>query len=69
MTMLNLATILDNPGEPTAETRYRNPNELKGLGYDGLVVYATTGLSGLLGPDTVKASDVRRWVVDQYDGG
>ncbi len=65
--MLNLATILDNPGEPLAETRYRDPHELKRLGYDGLVVYATTGLSGLLGADTVASADLRRWVADQYD--
>ena len=65
--MLTLATILDNPGEPPAETRYRDPNELRRLGYDGLVIYSTTGLSGLLGADTISNADIRRWVADQFD--
>ena len=65
--MLTLATILDNPGEPPAETRYRDPGELRRLGYDGLVIYATTGLSGLLGHDTIANSDIRRWVGEQFE--
>jgi len=65
--MLKLATILDNPGEPPAETRYRDPEELRRLGYDGLVIYSTTGLSGLLGHDTIANADIRRWVADQFE--
>lgn len=65
--MLRLATILDNPGEPPAETRYRDPAALAELGYDGLAVYSTTGLSGLLGADTLAAGDVRQWVADHFD--
>jgi len=65
--MLTLATILDNPGEPPADTRYRDPAELRRLGYNGLVVFQTTGLSGLLGPDTIQSPDLRRWVADQYE--
>lgn len=65
--MLTLATILDNPGEPDAETRYRDFHELRRLGYNGLVTYLTTGLSGLLGPQTISNADLRRWVTDQYD--
>lgn len=65
--MLTLATILDNPGEPAQETRYRRLDELRNLGYTGLVIYPTTALSGLLGSDTLPAGDMRRWVADQYD--
>ncbi len=65
--MLTLATILDNPGEPNAETRYRDFHELRRLGYNGLATYLTTGLSGLLGPQTISNADLRRWVDDQYD--
>ena len=63
--MLTLATILDNPGEPSQETRYRRHDELRNLGYTGLVIYPTTALSGLLGADTLASGDVRRWVADQ----
>ncbi len=65
--MLKLAMILDNPGEQPHQTRYRDPRELRALGYTDLIVYPTTGLCGLLGPDTVPAGDLRRWVADQYD--
>jgi hypothetical protein len=65
--MLKLATILDNPGEPTAKTRYRDPNLLKQLGYNGLVLYETTGLSGLVGPDSVESGELRRWITKGYD--
>jgi hypothetical protein len=65
--MLTLAMILDNPGEQPHSTRYRDPRELKALGYSDLIVYPTTALSGLLGPDTLTAPDLRRWVGEQYD--
>lgn len=65
--MMTLATILDNPGEPPAETRYRDPAVLRALGYTGLIDYSTTALGGLLGPDTVASGDVRRWVAEQYE--
>jgi hypothetical protein len=65
--MLTLAMILDNPGEQPHQTRYRDPNELRRLGYSDLIIYPTTGLSGLLGPDTVAAADLRRWVSQQYE--
>ncbi|MHC4994963.1 MAG: hypothetical protein ACYTGQ_07910 [Planctomycetota bacterium] len=65
--MLKMAMILDNPGEQPHQTRYRDPSELRELGYSDLIIYPTTGLSGLLGPDTVSHSDERRWVTDQYD--
>ena len=51
--MLKLATLIDNPGEPQAETRYRDPRHLKDLGYTGRVMYATTGLSGVDSPDSI----------------
>jgi len=65
--MLVLATILDNPGEPRADTRFRDPHLLRRLGYNGLVLYRTTALSGLLNPDTLAAGEYRRWVTELYD--
>lgn len=65
--MLTLATILDNPGEPEAATRYRDPAELVNLGYTGTVIYSTTGLSGLQGADTLDAPDMRKWVGEQLE--
>ena len=65
--MRSFAMILDNPGEQPHHTRYRDPKELRELGYTDLIIYPTTGLSGLLGPDTLTSPDVRRWVADQYD--
>ncbi len=65
--MLTLAMILDNPGEQPHPTRYRDPRVLRDLGYTDLIVYSTTGLSGLLGPDTVSAGEMRRWVEEQHE--
>ena len=65
--MLKLATLIDNPGEPPAETRYRDPRVLKDLGYTGRVMYATTGLSGIDGPDAVASGDMRRFVEQQFE--
>ena len=65
--MLTLAMILDNPGEQPHQTRYRDPRELKTLGYSDLIVYPTTALSGLLGPDTLASKDVRQWAAEQYE--
>jgi hypothetical protein len=67
MRMLTLAMILDNPGEQPHQTRYRDPRELKRLGYSDLIVYPTTGLSGLMGPESVASAEARRWVADQYE--
>ncbi len=64
--MLKLATILDNPGEPLPESRYRDPHELKRLGYNGLVIFETTGLSGLPGADAPGDGEMRRWVERQF---
>lgn len=61
------ATILDNPGDPPAETRYRDPLVLRQLGYTDLVIYPTTGLSGLFQPDTIASGDNRRWVGELFD--
>ena len=65
--MLILATILDNPGEPIAETRYRDPAELRRLGYNGLVLFETTALSGVERPDSVGTGEVRRWVAQHFE--
>ena len=65
--MLTLAMILDNPGEPPHPTRYRDPRVLRDLGYTDLIIYPTTGLSGMLDPHTLAAGDMRNWVAEQYD--
>jgi len=65
--MLKLATILDNPGEPFANSRYRDPQQLKSLGYNGVVLYETTGLSGVESPDSVSSGEMRRWVGQQFE--
>ncbi len=65
--MFTLATILDNPGEPAADTRYRDVDLLRQMGYDGVVIYGSTGLSGLLGPDTPATAEMRQWVGELYE--
>ncbi|MCC6581762.1 MAG: hypothetical protein IT440_15120 [Phycisphaeraceae bacterium] len=65
--MLKLATILDNPGEPSAQTRYRDAAQLRRLGYTGLVLYETTALSGVDSPDAVGTGEMKRWVAQQFD--
>lgn len=65
--MLKLATILDNPGEPFANSRYRDPRELTALGYNGIVLYETTGLSGIEDPAIVASGEMQRWVRQQLD--
>ena len=65
--MLKLATILDNPGEPFASSRYRDFHDLTALGYDGLVLYETTGLSGVDRPEVVADGEIRRFVAQQFD--
>ena len=67
MGMLKLATILQNPGEPTIHSRYNDPSQLRQLGYNGLVLYETTGLSGVANPDEISDDEMRRWVKRQLD--
>ncbi|MFW6032536.1 MAG: hypothetical protein ACOCTI_04090, partial [Phycisphaeraceae bacterium] len=65
--MLKLATLIDNPGEPPVETRYRDPQQLKQLGYNAMAIYETTALSGLESADVIASSELRRWVAGQID--
>ncbi len=65
--MLKLATLIDNPGEPPVESRYRDPRQLKDLGYTGLVIYESTALSGVDGPDAVPDGEMRRWIAHHFD--
>lgn len=65
--MLKLVTVLDNPGEPFAQTRYRDPRHLASLGYNGLVIYETTGLSGVSSPDALGTGEIGRWVAQQFE--
>lgn len=65
--MLKLATIIDNPGEPVVETRYRDPQELKGLGYNALAVYDTTALSGVEHADAIRSTELRHWLNGRID--
>lgn len=65
--MLKLATLLQNPGEPEMTTQYKDPRVLKELGYTGLVLYNTTGLSGVCSPDEIVDRELSRWVAQQFD--
>ena len=65
--MLKLATLIENPGEPAAETRYHEPRELKAMGYTARVIYETTALSGVESPDLVASDEMRRWIANQFD--
>ena len=65
--MLKLATLLQNPGEPEVSTQYKNPALLKELGYNGLVLYNTTGLSGVSSAEEISDRELSRWVAQQFD--
>ena len=65
--MFKLATTITNPGEPDVESRFLDPMELKALGYTGQVLYETTGLSGVPGPETIRDVELRRWVQHTVD--
>ncbi len=65
--MLKLATILENPGEPAVHSRYQAPAELKALGYNGLVIYESTALSGIQNTDAIGSDEMRRWVNARVD--
>ena len=65
--MLVLASLLENPGEPAIETRYRDPHELADLGYNGLILYGTTAVSGVASPDVIRQPEMRRWVTTTLD--
>lgn len=67
MKMLKLATILDNPGEPEAETQYRDPRELQRLGYNGVVLFETTALSGVAAVEDIDRGEVRRWIEHHFE--
>lgn len=66
--MLKLATTINNPGEPGIESRYRDPAELKALGYNARVLYETTGLSGVPDPEAIGDVELRRFVQQTIDG-
>lgn len=65
--MLKLATLLQNPGEPEITSQYKDPAVLKELGYNGLVLYSTTGLSGVISPEDIADRELSRWVAQQFD--
>lgn len=65
--MLKLAMLLNNPGEPLPETQYGDPKHLADLGYNGLVVWETTSLSGVDKPENAGSGEMRRWVEQQFD--
>lgn len=65
--MLKLATLLQNPGEPEITSRYKDPALLKSLGYNGLILYNTTGLSGISTSADVEDREMSRWVGQQID--
>ncbi len=65
--MLKLATLIDNPGEPMLETRLRDPKVLAAFGYNGLVLYETSALSGVASPQAVGSGEMSRWLERQFD--
>ena len=65
--MLKLATLIENPGEPEVQTRYQDPVQLKALGYNGLVIYESTALSGVQNIEAIAPDEVRRWVGSRVD--
>ncbi len=65
--MLKLATLIENPGEPAIETRYRDPRELKALGYNALAIYETTALAGVESAEIIADGEMRRWLQGHID--
>ena len=65
--MLKLASLIQNPGEPPTTSRYNDPAALKALGYNGLVLYATTALSGIVQADDITDRELRHWVRKAMD--
>ena len=65
--MLKLATLIENPGEPSIETRYRDPHVLHALGYNALAIYETTALAGVENPEVIADSELRRWLNARID--
>ncbi len=65
--MLKLATLINNPGEPEVSSRYNDPKLLLDLGYNGLVIYETTALSGVESAETIESGEIRRWVQHHID--
>ena len=57
--MLKLATLINNPGEPEVDSRYNDPAALRDLGYNGLVIYQTTALSGVESADAIESGEIR----------
>ena len=64
--MLKLATLIENPGEPLIDTKYHDHNELKSIGYNGVVLYPTTALSGISTPDDINSTELKRWIASHF---
>ena len=65
--MLKLATLIENPGEPGVESRYRDPVHLRELGYNAKIIYGTTALSGLESLEVIDDPELRRWTQQTAD--
>ncbi|XAL99104.1 hypothetical protein OT109_16170 [Phycisphaeraceae bacterium D3-23] len=65
--MLKLASLIQNPGEPPTTSRYNNPAALQAMGYNGLVLYATTALSGVTQLNDITDRELRGWVQKATD--
>jgi len=48
-------------------SRYQDPAQLKALGYNGLVIYESTALSGIRNIDAIGSDELRRWVGVRVD--
>ena len=65
--MLKLATLIDNPGEPPAQTQYRDARVLAGLGYNALAIYETTAFAGIQNIETIDSAELRNWLVGRAE--
>ncbi|MFI4859223.1 MAG: hypothetical protein ACIAXF_00940 [Phycisphaerales bacterium JB063] len=65
--MLKLASLIQNPGEPSTTSRYNDPSALQAMGYNGLVLYATTALSGVSQLNDITDRELRGWVQKATD--
>ena len=61
--LLTIAGLIQNPGEPRMETRFRDPAVLAELGFNGLALYETVAWSGVREAAEVDDAELRAWLV------
>jgi len=65
--MFKLASLIENPGEPAPASRYRDPAHLAELGFNGLVFFESTSVSGVGKPERVGGGEMGPWVAQRMD--